>query len=139
MARITRRTRRPTTAISDIPLTPLIDTALTLLIIFMVTTPMLQNAIKVNLPQGQAKEADGMQQELVVYIDKDNKIYFNEIPVTKDTLINTIKAKLGPSGDRTVFVKADRDVQYGQVIQIVDQIKVVGGIKYVALATRKSA
>lgn len=139
MARFMRRTRRTASSINDIPLTPLIDTALTLLIIFMVTTPMLQNAIKVNLPQGQAKEAEGTQQELVVYIDKGNKLYFNEVPVTKDSLVSSIKAKLGPTGDRTVFVKADRDVQYGHVIQIVDQIKVVGGVKYVALATVKSA
>ena len=144
MARFMRRARKPATSINDIPLTPLIDTALTLLIIFMVTTPMLQNAIKVNLPQGQAKEAEGTQQDLVVYIvkekDKDAlQILFNGIPVTKATLINTIKAKLGSNKDGTVFVKADLLVPYGEVIQIVDQIKVVGGIKYVALATRKSA
>lgn len=139
MARFIKRQRRQVASINDVPLTPLIDTALTLLIIFMVTTPMLQNAIKVNLPQGQAKEAEGKQQELVVYIDKDNKMYFNEVPVSKDTLVNTIKKKLGSDTERTVFVKADQAVRYGDVIQIVDQIKVVGGIKYVALATRKSA
>ena len=55
---ILKRRRKKAVAINDIPLTPLIDTALTLLIIFMVTTPMMQNAIKVTLPEGQAKEAE---------------------------------------------------------------------------------
>lgn len=134
-----RRKRRMGSALTDIPLTPLIDTALTLLIIFMVTTPMMQNAIKVNLPEGKAKEGSDTQQELVVYIDKDEKIYFNEVPVTKDNLISTIKKKIGTDTKKTVFVKADQAVRYGHVIQIVDQIKVVGGVNYVALATKKIA
>jgi biopolymer transport protein ExbD len=134
-----RRNRRTASALTDIPLTPLIDTALTLLIIFMVTTPMMQNSIKVDLPQGQARESGDVQQELVVYIDKDEKVYINEVPVGKDALIASIKRKIGAGSEKTVFVKADQAVRYGHVIQIVDQIKVVGGIKYVALATKKSA
>jgi len=134
-----RRKRRANSALTDIPLTPLIDTALTLLIIFMVTTPMMQNAIKVDLPQGQAKETADTQQELVVYIDKDEKIYINEVPVTKDAMINTLRKKIGSDSQKTVFVKADQAVRYGHVIQVVDQIKVVGGVKYVALATKKLA
>jgi biopolymer transport protein ExbD len=137
MARLLRRKRRSAHALTDIPLTPLIDVALTLLIIFMVTTPIIQNSIKVNLPEGKAKEAGGTQQEYIVYIDKDEHMFFNEIPVTKDTLINTIKKKIGNDSEKTVFVKADSAVKYGYVIQVVDQIKVVGGIKYVALATKK--
>ncbi len=134
-----RRNKRTASALTDIPLTPLIDTALTLLIIFMVTTPMMQNSIKVDLPQGQARESADVQQELVVYIDKDEKIYLNEVPVGKDALIGSIKKKIGSDSQKTVFVKADQAVRYGHVIQIVDQIKVVGGIKYVALATKKLA
>lgn len=122
-----RRNRRTTSALTDIPLTPLIDTALTLLIIFMVTTPMMQNAIKVDLPQGSAKEAGDTTQELVVFIDKDEKMYINEVPVSKDAMISTLKRKIGTQTQKTVFVKADQAVRYGHVIQVVDQIKVVGG------------
>ena len=57
----------------EITLTPLIDTALTLLIIFMVTTPMIQNSIKIDLPKGAAQEAGKEQQEIVVSIDKKKK------------------------------------------------------------------
>ena len=67
-----RRRARPSP--QEISLTPLIDTALTLLIIFMVTTPMMHNAIKVNLPQGKSNEAGG-QQELVVYLTSDEQLF----------------------------------------------------------------
>lgn len=134
-----RRNRRKTSALTDIPLTPLIDTALTLLIIFMVTTPMMQNSIKVELPQGQAREAGDTQQELIVFIDKDEKIYINDIPVSKDAMINTLKKKIGSNTQKTVFVKGDKGAHYGYVLEIVDQIKMVGGVKYVALATKKVA
>ena len=60
-------------------MTPLIDTALTLLIIFMIATPVLQNAIKVTLPRGNAQEeAHNNQHELVVFIDKNGDFYINK-------------------------------------------------------------
>lgn len=136
---IIRRKRKKAAAINDIPLTPLIDTALTLLIIFMVTTPMMQNAIKVTLPEGQAKEADGNKQELIVYIDKDANMFFNGVPVTKNNVAGTVKKKVGNDTQCTVFVKADQSVPYGMVIETVDQLKMAGGVKYVALATKKAA
>ncbi|MDR3550130.1 MAG: biopolymer transporter ExbD [Candidatus Babeliales bacterium] len=135
---IIRRQRKKTAAMHDIPLTPLIDTALTLLIIFMVTTPMMQNAIKVTLPEGQAKEAEGSKQEMIVYIDKDGKLFFNGIPVTKSNVAATVKQKIGANSQSTIFVKADQSVSYGLVIQTVDQLK-MAGVRYVALATKKAA
>ena len=133
-----QRRRRRQFAMQEISLTPLIDTALTLLIIFMVTSPMMHNAIKINLPQGKAQEAANTKQELIVYLDKDGKLFFNgEAMSTKPKLLEEIKKAVGVQKDRTVFVKADIDVNYGNVIEIVDQIKVVGGVQYVALATKK--
>lgn len=123
--------------LTDISMTPLIDTALTLLIIFMIATPMIQNAIKVTLPKGQAKEDAGVQQEVVVFVDKNNQIYFNKQKISSHQLIEVLQRKIGQEGERTVFVKADQAVPYGMVIELVDKIKVVGGVKYVALATEK--
>jgi len=141
MIRRTRGVRRGRSrdSIVDIPLTPLIDTALTLLIIFMVTAPMIQNAIRVDLPKGKAKEDAGAEQELVVFLDKENQLFFNGDKMATDDVIKKVQTIAGKEGDRTVFVKADQAASYGKVIELVDQIKVVGGIKYVALATQKSA
>ena len=117
-------------------LTPMIDTALTLLIIFMITAPMMRNAIKVSLPEGSAKEAGENNQELVVYMDAKEQIFFNEQQLSLDNLIATLKEKVGANKEQTVFVRADKSVKYGTVIKVVDQIKVVGGVDYVALATQ---
>ncbi len=133
-----QRRRRRQMVMQEISLTPLIDTALTLLIIFMLTTPMMHNAIKINLPQGKAQEAANIKQELIVYLDKDGKLFFNGQAVSsKPKLIEEIKKVVGVQKDKTVFVQADINVNYGNVIEIVDQIKVVGGVQYVALATKK--
>jgi biopolymer transport protein TolR len=136
--RQSRRLRRPKTTLSDLSMTPLIDTALTLLIIFMVATPVLQNAIKVTLPRGNAQEdASNTQQELIVFIDKQGDFYINKEKIAKADLIAQIKKTVGNDQEKTVYVKADTAISYGTVIELVDDIKFVGGIKYVALATQK--
>jgi len=140
MRRIPRRyRRRSNNLLVDISLTPLIDTALTLLVIFMIASPMIQNAIRVNLPKGQAKEDGGGQQEMVVYVDKNKKIFFNGSEIKQNNLVAVLKKKIGNQKDKRVFVKADQSVSYGSVLELVDHLKVVGGISYVVLATQKHA
>jgi len=135
--RRSRSRRRQRMPMQDISLTPLIDTALTLLIIFMVATPMLHNAIRITLPKGEAKEAQANKQEIVVYIDHDGKLFFNGTPIADQKLIDALQKELQNQSDRTVFVKADTQASYGKVFELVDQIKVVGGIKHVALVSQK--
>lgn len=130
------RPRRRVQGINDVNLTPLIDTALTLLVIFMVTTPMIQNSIKIDLPQGQAKEAGATQQELVVHIDKHEHMYLNGTKMAQDSLLKELHKRAAFNLDKTVFVKADQSVRYGHVVELVDRIKMVGGVRYVALATQ---
>jgi biopolymer transport protein ExbD len=122
-------------------MTSLIDTALTLLMVFMIATPAIHNAIKVTLPKGNAQETATQQpDELVVFIDKDGNFYLNKIKHTdKTALIAEIKKSVGNDTERTVYVKADTAISYGTVIELVDDIKYIGGIKYVALATQKSS
>jgi biopolymer transport protein ExbD len=123
----------------DISMTPLIDTALTLLVIFMVATPMIQNSIRVTLPKGQAKEDAGAQQQIVVYIDKDRKIFFNGKQIEKESLVDQLKSQIGNDVNKMVHVKADQAVPYGNVLELVDHMKVIGGISHVVLATQKYA
>ncbi len=139
MKQSSRRRSRGTTAMPEVNVIPLIDVSLMLLVVFMVTTPMLQHGIKVDLPQGKSQETKDVKQELVVYIDKQEKLFLNDAAMTQDSLLAALKKKSGGQSDKTVFVKADRSVNYGKVIEVVDQIKCVGGIKYVALATNRMA
>lgn len=136
MVRPRRRGKRRIISAPDISLTPLIDTALTLLIIFMITAPMMQNSIRVALPKGQAKEVEDTFKEIIVSVDKEGNIFLNDSKIDEQNMIEKIKLRVGQNLERTVFVEADKHVDYGRVIQIVDQIKVIGGINYVALATK---
>jgi biopolymer transport protein ExbD/biopolymer transport protein TolR len=121
----------------DIPLTPLIDTALTLLVIFMIAAPMMHNVIKVTLPRGAAQEGTGLTQELIVYIDAHNQIYWDSKNITVADLIATLQKLCDTKQNQVVFVKADEKASYGTVLELVDKIKVVSGIQHVALATQK--
>lgn len=134
-----RRSRGRTVGIPEIPMTPLIDVALTLLVIFMITTPMVQNVIKVELPSSRMNEAETqVQQELIVYVDKDQKIYLNGKQYSLDLLLTELQKIIKKDAEEVVFVKADLAVPYGKVIDLVDTLKVSGGIKYVALATQRA-
>jgi biopolymer transport protein ExbD len=124
---------------NDLPLTPLIDTALTLLIIFMIASPMMHNAIKIRLPQGQSKEDHALKHDLVVYIDNNEKLYLNESPTTLQEMLAELSQEALHKTDGAVYVKADKAASYGCVMQVVDSLKVAGGVKYVALATQKQA
>ncbi len=136
MSRHLRRNRRSHAAIPEITLTPLIDTALTLLIIFMVTSPMINNGIKVDLPSGKVQEVQGIQEDLIVHVDKQRNLFLNGNPIKKDQFISQLKKKIGTQKHKTVFVKGDGDVAYKDVINLVEEIKLVGGIDRVALATK---
>ncbi len=121
-------------SIPELSMTPMIDVALTLLVIFIVASPMIHHSIKVNLPQGQIHEVKGNTKNTVVYLDKGSKIYINGDAVSKTFLLSHLKKR--ENKDETIFIQADRAVDYGTVIELVDDIK-LSGVKHVALATKK--
>lgn len=136
-----RRIQNREHKMQEINVMPLVDVALTLLIIFMVATPMMNNVIKVELPSSRIDDGAPQthtQQELVVYIDKQKKMYLNGQEYNLDNLLKTLQKMVKKDSDEVVFVKADQAVSYGVVIDLVDTIKIAGGIKYVALATKRA-
>lgn len=135
-----RKRTRSFTTMPEVNVIPLIDVSLMLLVVFMVTTPMLQHGIKINLPQGQSQELKDAKQELVVFIDKHEKIFLNDVEISQDALLSTLQKKVQVGRNkRAVFVKGDRAVPYGKVIECVDRIKSVEGVEYVGLATHRMA
>jgi biopolymer transport protein TolR len=134
MARRNRKKRSRRFQLPKVSLTPLIDTALTLLVIFMITAPMVQNGIHVQLPQGNSKEV-GSQQELVVTMSKDEKMFFNSYPILRGELVETIKKAIVGRDESPVYVRADESLAYGRVISVVDELK-EAGVRSVAMSTR---
>lgn len=131
-----KRRKRRILKMPEISLTPLIDTALTLLIIFIITAPIVKNGIKINLPQGKSKEA-GSEQELVISLNKQGEIFFNSYPIQRNKLTQAVKDMLKGKEEAPVFIRADESVSYGKVIQIVDELK-QANVKYIAMSTRPS-
>ena len=120
-------------ALSEINVTPFVDVMLVLLIIFMVTAPLLQQGIDVNLPQAKGKELTPAER-VVITIKKDGKIYLNKTGIS----INELKSKLASMSDRDVFLKADKDVSYGIVIEVMGELREIG-IEKLGMITESKA
>ncbi len=118
----------------EITLVPLIDTFTVLLLIFIVAAPMVQNNIRVDLPQGKTRET-GSSQEYIVTLSKDKTLYFNSYPVKRSELAKTVQKALADGDNAPVFIRADESVSYGNVIEIVDELK-QAGVLQVAMSTR---
>ena len=118
----------------ELVLTPMIDTFATLLVMFIITAPMVQNSIKVDLPFGKSKEVSTAQ-EFIITLSKDGKVFFNNYPTSKKDLASTVQKALANKEDLPVFVKADRSISYGKVIEVVDLLK-EAGVRYVAMSTQ---
>ncbi len=114
---------------SNINVTPMVDVMLVLLIIFMVITPMLQKGISVDLAKTnnpvEMQDAD-KEDALVVAVTRDGKVYFGTDQTAPDQLTNKIKDRLANKVDKRVFIRADARAKYGQVVDVVDNVRAAG-------------
>ena len=120
-------------ALSEINVTPFVDVMLVLLIIFMVTAPLMQQGIDINLPQAKGKEMSPAER-IVITVKKDGKIYLNKKAVTLETL----KVKLSKKLNKEVFLKADKNVPYGLVIAVMGELREIG-IEKLGMVTEPKA
>src|SRR5437762_6962401 len=99
-----RRMRSSRKHLADLSMTPLIDVALTLLIMFMVATPIIHNAIKVTLPRGQAQEtSDAKTNEIIVYVDKEGDFYIDNVKINRSDIIAHLKQLIGNDTEKIVY------------------------------------
>jgi len=122
---------RTQTSLAEINVTPLVDVMLVLLVIFMVTAPILQTGIEVNLPK--TREARSEQQQprsVVVSIDKDGNIFLSTRSDARQVNVNDLQSllaeKLGESGERKVFVRGDGETPYRIIAYVLDTAKQAG-------------
>jgi len=111
-------------SLSEINVTPLVDVMLVLLIIFMVTAPMLQQGIDVNLPQEVAGNLDPSRERLVVTLATNERMYLNERRIDLPELEQ--KLREASTTTKEVFLRADKDVPYGLVVKAMAVIKQAG-------------
>lgn len=134
-----RRVRKK--RMSEINVVPYIDVMLVLLVIFMITTPLLSQGISVELPQTNAKPITQKDEEpLIVTVDRDGRYYLNlgensEQALSTGKLMIRIKAVLRHRQDNTVYVKGDKNANYGKVVVLMAELK-QAGVEQVGLVTR---
>jgi biopolymer transport protein ExbD len=124
------------TAIADINVTPMADIMIVLLIIFMVITPMLQKGVDVRLPvAGNTKERKDEQKTITVAIKKDSTTYLGGTSLTNQLdLVPQVKERLEdlPEGQKIVYLKADQELEYGEVMKVMDLLR-EAGVEEIAL------
>ena len=111
---------------SQINVTPLVDVMLVLLVIFMVTAPMMQQGVQVNLPKADTKSLSAKEEAIVVSIDRQGKQFIDRTEVSGGALKEKLTAILANRTKKEVFLKADRDVPYGEVVRAMAEIKGAG-------------
>lgn len=120
--------------ISNINVTPLVDVMLVLLVIFMVTAPMMEAGIDVNLPKADAGALKAVEDPIIITINKEGKIFINKKVVTNSELKKKLKAIYKRRKDSTIYLKADASVAYGVVAKTMAEIR-SSGLEKIAMVT----
>jgi biopolymer transport protein TolR len=122
-----RESGDPFDNLADINVTPLVDVMLVLLIIFMVTAPMLHQGVAVALPKTETTNLpSSVEDPIILSITSDGRYYINETPVARGLLRDRLNAFLRTRRDRTVFLKADRALSVGTVVETLDVLNRMG-------------
>ena len=122
---------------AEINVTPLVDVMLVLLVIFMVTAPMMQQGVQVNLPKADAKAMTPPEESVVVTVDKGGKTFINKDEVPAGELRNQLSNMFASRTKKEVFLKADAGVPYGDVVKAMADIK-GAGIERLGMVTEPS-
>lgn len=123
---------------AEINVTPLVDVMLVLLVIFMVTAPMMQQGVQVNLPKADTKAMTPAEEAVVVSVDKSGKVYINKDEVPAADLRSNLATMFASRAKKEVFLKADAGVPYGEVVRAMADIK-GAGIERLGMVTEPAA
>ena len=103
--------------ISDINMTPLMDLTFILLITFIITFPLIEQGIAINLPKGKAADMENIDSRSIS-LNLKNQLYLDDLPVSKEELVSSMKDIGLSEPDTTIYVRADSKLAYGEVVEI---------------------
>jgi biopolymer transport protein TolR len=103
---------------SEINVTPMVDVMLVLLIIFMVTAPLIQQGVKVNLPEAKAAPVESSDKKLVLSVDQNKRVFLGEAEVAIDTLEEKLRTNTKAQTDKEIYLHADQAIPYGVVVEV---------------------
>jgi biopolymer transport protein TolR len=129
-----RGRRRKTAPMSDINVTPMVDVMLVLLIIFMVTAPLLTVGVPVDLPKTDAAPITGQDEPLVVSVNSQGQIFLQETEIELPNLVARLQAITSNKPDSRIFVRGDKSVNYGRVVEVMGTLSSAGFSKVALLA-----
>ncbi|MCO6404869.1 protein TolR [Aurantimonas endophytica] len=121
-----RRGRRRRAPVSEINVTPMVDVMLVLLIIFMVAAPMLTVGVPLELPEAQANALNAETQPITVSVRSNGTVFLNETEVPIEDVVAQLQAIATTGYDERIFVRGDRAVDYGAVMQVMARISAAG-------------
>ena len=141
VGRNSRFRRRTYVPIADINVTPLVDVMLVLLVVFMVTAPLLTVGVPVDLPQTEAPAINEPKEPTVISVNKDGAIFIQETSIPIDTLVAKLQAITGSNADAVLYVRGDKDINYGRVLEVMSLVSAAGfrKVSLVAEAPRGTA
>ena len=123
---------------SEINVTPFVDVMLVLLIVFMVAAPLLTVGVPIELPETKAKPMQGDTEPLTVTVAVDGKVFLQETEVALDTLVPKLQAIAENGYDERIFVRGDKAVGYGEVMQVMGALN-AAGFRRIGLVTDSQA
>ena len=122
-------TRRKANIVAEINVTPLVDVMLVLLIIFMITAPLLTVGVPVDLPKTKASALNEKDDPLTVTIDGKGVLYLQEVPLELQVLIARLVAITQANPEARIYVRGDKGISYGQVMELMGAINAAGFTK----------
>jgi len=128
--------KRYTGALADINVTPLVDVILVLLIIFMIAAPVVLQGLATDLPRAIISDLEIESDQVVVTITSGRLLYINNDPVSRQQFVDALQNQLATMGKNSVYLRADKNLIYGDVVSVIEMIK-ESGVPHMGIITEQ--